>query len=278
MTPDEFWPLFLRELAERRDLWSYYKYLIDPRLLEFRRSYFQRRLSYVWRQVQLSGPERVLDCGCGYGTSAIFLALNGYRVLGTTLEHYSEGIEARRRFWSKHGDLGGLEFTHQDLFETPPDPGAFDMVVAQDTLHHLEPLPKALAILRNALAPGGRLVAIEENGEHLIHRLRLYLRRGNRRVIEVFDSRLGRSILMGNENVRGCETWCALFSSVGFDVDNVEHVRLLPAPFFRRENRAELEALEEAVARRSSLLRRYFYFGLNFSALVRKPEAETSPE
>lgn len=266
MTVDQFWRLFLIELRDRRDLWGYYKFLASPRSHEFRRSYFQRRLEYLGRHVDELKPARILDVGCGYGTSALFLALNGWLVHGTTLEHYEEGLAARLKFWSAHGDVSRLTVDHESLFERPPAPGSYDLVLAQDTLHHLEPLAEALGILRRALTPRGCLVAVEENGDHLVQRFRLYLRRGDRRVVEIHDPTLGRSILMGNENIRGREAWKAELEAAGFELRDEDYIRLLPAPFFNATNRLKLEAMEGRLWRRSAFLKRYFFFGINFSA------------
>ena len=38
---------------------------------------------------------KVFDLGCGYGTTALFLVLNGYRVEGITLEFYFKTIKKR---------------------------------------------------------------------------------------------------------------------------------------------------------------------------------------
>jgi hypothetical protein len=61
--------------------------LENPASFEFRKSYVTQRLHYILDH--LPTPDAAIwDCGCGYGTTAIFLALNGYKVHGTTLEFY----------------------------------------------------------------------------------------------------------------------------------------------------------------------------------------------
>lgn len=52
-------------------------------------------------------------------------------------------------------------------------------------LHHLEPLDKALQIINTRMKPSGEMVVIEENGSNLMQRFKLYLQRGNKRIIEI---------------------------------------------------------------------------------------------
>jgi SAM-dependent methyltransferase len=267
MTVSAFFELFLEELRGNPELTRYYKLLASPASFEFRKAYLVQRLHYILDHL----PDKqaaIWDCGCGFGTTAIFLALNGYKVHGTTLEFYFAQLPGRLRYWAQFGDVSGFSYSYENLFDSPPAPAAYDHVIIQDTLHHLEPLPAALGILREALRPGGQLIVVEENGGNLVQRLKLYLRRGNKRVIEIYDDTLQKNILIGNENIRNLATWHRELARQGLHIpaSGVQYIRLFPPFLFRAGKVPRLLHRENRLWRRSYLLRESFFFGLNFLA------------
>lgn len=262
---ETFFNLFLEELRGQPEMTSYYKFLNDEKRFYFRKNYFCRRLEYVARH---AGPQEGLiwDCGCGYGTTAIFLTLNGYSVYGTTLEFYFEQISRRIQYWSKFGDLSGFTYSYQDLFDMKDTKSVYDRIIVQDTLHHLEPINEALRILYNRLAPQGKLIVIEENGENLFQRTKNFFHRGNKRIIEVYDEKLKKKVLIGNENIRSVEVWEKLLNAQNFYIDDYEYIRYF-LPFQWKEKKYEvLVAKEKDIWKRNKILRRYFFLGVNFVA------------
>src|SRR4051812_47768388 len=162
MSVEVFFQHLLAELTENKSLWAYHKFLTDPRKLLFRKAYFCQRLQYIVDHIG-SGNQPIWDCGCGFGSTALFLAMNGYKVRGTTLEFYYDQIEKRKKFWSVFGDADLFDCSYQDLFTTSQKK-EFATIIVQDTLHHLHPLEPALDILHRSLKEDGRLIVIEENG------------------------------------------------------------------------------------------------------------------
>jgi len=82
----------------------------------------------------------------------------------------------------------------------------------------------------------------------------------------MYDEKLGKTILLGNENIRSLRAWTKAFAAKGFSIGNVEYVRLF-CPFqFTKENYEKRVAQEKSIYKSNSLLRNYFYFGLNFVA------------
>jgi hypothetical protein len=198
----------------------------------------------------------------------LFLVLNGYSVHGTTLEFYYKELPRRMEYWSAFGNVSGFTYDYEDLFDSSVDRGTFDRIIVQDTLHHLEPLPDALAILRNHLRAEGKLLAIEENGNNLVQSLKLYRQRGNKRVIEFYDERLNKTILLGNENIRSLATWKREMAAQGLSVeeDSVQYVRAYPPSLFNRMGYERSIASEQRLWKNQALLREYFFFGINFMA------------
>jgi SAM-dependent methyltransferase len=275
MSVEQFFSLFLEELKHHPKLREYYKFHEDPAKFPFRKAYFCQRLQYILDQVnafrpqsQIPNPHTLWDCGCGYATTQIFLALNGIPSRGTTLEFYFKEIPQRRHYWSQYGDISPVEVGYEDVFEREAPENATDIVIVQDTLHHLEPLQDSLAIFYKTLRPGGILLAVEENGNNLIQSLKLYRQRGNRRIIQYFDEGLGRMVTMGNENIRPYSLWKKELRKAGFQPDDsrVQYVRLFPPGYFKRRTETAVIQQEQTLWKKHPLLREYFFFGVNFIA------------
>ena len=88
-------------------------------------------------------PARVLEIGCGNGALANAMARLGHHVLAVDPA-------------APEGDL----FRRVTLEELD-DPGPFDVVVANRSLHHIHDLPAAVDKIAELLAPGGRLLLHE---------------------------------------------------------------------------------------------------------------------
>jgi len=172
MTVKEFFSLFEDELRANKELTDYHRIINSPKLYHFRRAYVEQRLNFVMSQITKPYAQ-IWDVGCGFGTTSILLALNGHKVVGTTLEYYYEQMQERLKYWSQFGDLSNLTFEYKNMFDESPDPKSYDYIVAQDTLHHLEPFDKAVRIFYDVLKPDGKIVVSEENGSNIVCNLSL---------------------------------------------------------------------------------------------------------
>lgn len=269
MSVDEFFELFIKELHDAPAMWRYYKFLTDKKSFEFRKAYFLQRLHYISDQIKDKNSV-VWDCGCGYGTTALFLAINGIKVYGNTLEFYFDEIEKRKNYWKQYGDVNLFEVDYANVFDKTLNANSFDHIILQDTLHHIEPLQDALKIFHRALKPTGQMIVVEENGNNIIGNLRLFKQRGNKRIISIWDERLQKDILIGNENVRSWKQWKREVEKAGFTGEGVQpdYIRFYYPFFYRNRSAAEMIA-KENVLRKRSLLREYFFFGINFSVKPR---------
>jgi len=264
MTVNEFFELFLKELQENPTMWKYYKFLKNKSSFEFRKAYFIQRLQYIFNQINDKNAA-IWDCGCGYGTTALFLAINGFSVYGTTLEYYFEEIEKRKNYWKQYGNTDLFKVDYANVFDNKLNNNQFDYIILQDTLHHIEPLQDALRIFKNVLRPKGKLIVIEENGNNLMENLKLFKQRGNQKIITIWDEKLKKNILFGNENIRSWKIWKQEFCKAGFLCEHVkpEYIRFYYPFCYRNKTANEVIKKENRLSKHYHLCE-YFFFGINF--------------
>ena len=272
MTPDNFFELFITELKDLPELHQYYKFHGDKKSFGFRKNYFLQRLKYIDKSISNYKNNDVSklviwDCGCGFGTTAFYLAMNNTVSYGSTLEYYFPFIEKRRNFWNQYGNSNLFTAGYEDIFQKSPAQDSVDIIIVQDTLHHLEPIDNALGILYKTLKPGGVLLIIEENGGNIIQRAKLFKQRGNKKIIKLYDEELKREIVMGNENIRTYKEWEILLSKAHFSTDknSLQYIRYY-LPFMYNENNVEQLAVKEQEIK-NKFLQDNFFFGINFLAL-----------
>lgn len=114
-----------------------------------------------WLQwlVPLPPTPRILDLGCGFGASLLRWVESthgtGVGVTRSRVQQRRATAEAQRR-----GLQNRCEFVVQDF--TAPLAGAFDVVIAIESLAHASDLDAVLRAVRNALRPGGHFVWLDD--------------------------------------------------------------------------------------------------------------------
>jgi len=266
MQPEEFFNIFLTELESNKELRGYYRFLNQKSLFEYRKAYFCQRLNYIYKNID-NKNDKILDIGCGYGTTGIFLALNGYSVCGTTLEYYYEQISKRIDFWKNYGDTSLFTVKYENLFDSPPPISNYNIIILQDVLHHLEPLEKAINIINNALTKNSKLIICEENGNNILNNFRLYIKRGNKKIINIYDEKLKKNILLGNENIKDIDTWGKVFNKFNLKInfDSLQYIRLYPPFILNEKNYNTLIKKEQTIWKKNAFLKKYFFQGINFT-------------
>ena len=262
-----FFDLLLKEIKLNDDLSQYYKFHASDRRFKFRKAYFVQRLQYIVDHMPKSKDVKVFDLGCGVGTTALLLALNGYCVEGITLEFYFKTIKKRMAYWSAFGDVSGFTYEYRNILDGIHD-DAYDVIIAQDTLHHLEPIEQALKKIYQALKSDGILIAVEENGSNVVQNLKLIKQRGLKKVKTIYDEVLQKEILIGDENIRSLSAWDELLSknNMSLNYDSLDYIRFFYPIAYKDKPIEEVYRMEQRIQYKSYLLKKWFFFGLNFVA------------
>jgi arsenite methyltransferase len=102
----------------------------------------------------LRAGQRLLDAGCGRGTSTVHLAkMTGCEAVGLTLE--SDGVE-KGRLLAEASDVGEqVQFFQDDILRMDMVAGDFDVVLMECVLSTLEQKPESLRQLYRITKPGG---------------------------------------------------------------------------------------------------------------------------
>lgn len=264
---DIFLEHFEQELSENKNLRNYHRLInsgSNSRYL-FRKAYFKQRLEFVKNSISKENS-KIIDIGCGYGTTSFLLGMLGHQVTGTTLEYYFDQTSDRFKYWQKYFDTSQIDIKYENLFSTDYQEKIYDYIIVQDTLHHLEPINDALVILRRLLKDDGKIIISEENGNNIFCNLRHFKERGFKRIIEVYDEKLKTSYLMGNENTRSLKKWSELLEKNGLKILNNNYIRLFFPLYYKNKTLEEVIQKEKEISKHSKILNELFYFGLNFTA------------
>lgn len=140
-----------------------------PRLHDFQFAWYDER--YGWGDeaglaAHLAGARAIVDAGCGLGYDAARYARLAPHatVVGFDL---SAGVQRAAR---DHA-APNLHYLRGDIMAPPLAPGAFDLVVADQVVHHTPDTPRAFGRLAALVAPGGQIAVYVYRRKGLIREL-----------------------------------------------------------------------------------------------------------
>jgi 2-polyprenyl-3-methyl-5-hydroxy-6-metoxy-1,4-benzoquinol methylase len=110
-------------------------------------------------------PGLALDLACGSGRNAVWLAQQGWSVVG--VDFADVAIEQARELAAERGVE--VEWLVADLGEWEPPLGAFDLVVVLYLQLPAEELGPILGRAAAAVAPGGTLLVVGHHSDNLEH-------------------------------------------------------------------------------------------------------------
>lgn len=138
---------------------------------------------------------KVLDIGCGLGLYDIFLASNGYNVLG--IDFGSIRLKVANDIKEKlFPELKNLLFKEINFFDLK---SKFDYIWLEQTFHHIEPRNKFYKKVKSLLTNDGQLVILDTNSLNLLNQIIFFKKRGFKTIDQINID--GKLIPYGNERV-----------------------------------------------------------------------------
>ena len=103
----------------------------------------------------LKPEDRVLEIGCGTGTTALHHAPKAGHILATDIS--AKMIDIAREKAATAG-VSNVDFEVSSIDDLDSSPDQFDVILAHSILHLIEDVPRTLRQLRRMLKPGGLLI------------------------------------------------------------------------------------------------------------------------
>lgn len=107
-------------------------------------------------RAHLATSARVLEIGCGTGTTALALAANAGHILATDYSAEMIGIAADK---ARAAGVTNVEFRTTTLDDPALASESFDVVMALNFLHLIEDVPAVIRRIRGLVRPGGIFVS-----------------------------------------------------------------------------------------------------------------------
>jgi 2-polyprenyl-3-methyl-5-hydroxy-6-metoxy-1,4-benzoquinol methylase len=155
----------------------YYRHLLNRNTRAFFRHHFSHRIAFILEQMRLNGGITLLDVGCGMGTQAILYSLLGYSVTGLDVNAQDIAIAMDRTqyyacLWRRNLNVNYIVANAPDYALGNSKP--YDVVVALESLSHIQPIETFLDNVGNLLAPGGLFIVSDTNSLNPVVRLKLH--------------------------------------------------------------------------------------------------------
>jgi len=104
----------------------------------------------------LQTEDRVLEIGCGTGTTALHHASKVGQILATDISANMIDI-AREK--ARSAGVDNVRFEVSSIEDLDATPGEYDVILAHSILHLVEDVPRTLRLLHRMLKPGGLLIS-----------------------------------------------------------------------------------------------------------------------
>ncbi|MFP5256681.1 MAG: class I SAM-dependent methyltransferase [Acidimicrobiia bacterium] len=115
-------------------------------------------LDFVYETIGDLAGKRVLEVGCGSGNLTTFHALRGARAVGVDVSAGMLQLARRRAEANSVSDQ--VELFAQPIEDLDQPEGSFDVVLANQVLHHLD-LPRAMPNISRLVGDGGTAIFVE---------------------------------------------------------------------------------------------------------------------
>ena len=201
----------------------------EGHLARYNSSVYGQRVRNVERYMGDVVGKRVLDLGCGVGYFGAMARTRGAATVGLDFSEDALGI-AR----SQYPDT---PFVRADATKVPLATGAFDVVLLNDIIEHLDEdlgrdmVAEAFRVLR----PGGHLVIDTDNDEHLmakrgLRRINQWLEAGTQQKKELAEIKKVHTSPTLHIKIYTVDELRALLESVGFTIDAFDTYPYIAVP------------------------------------------------
>jgi SAM-dependent methyltransferase len=147
--------------------------LLHPRMRGFYLYHFYQPITLAVRRFfGASRCPRILEIGCGSGSTSILFALLGARVVGLDVDaDMISACQKRKRLYEDHFGSLPLEFVRGDALALDGDRrDGFDGVHALFSFNDMRPTSRLLPSLGRSLNPGGSLVITDGSQQSVVNR------------------------------------------------------------------------------------------------------------
>ena len=104
----------------------------------------------------LSSTDKVLEVGCGTGSTALLLAGAVDQITASDISEKMISIATRK---AQDEGISNVKFIAADLFDDALSGGQYDAVLALNLLHLIEDTPEAIRRIHGLLKPGGTFIS-----------------------------------------------------------------------------------------------------------------------
>lgn len=180
---------------------QYYSSMFTKGFSGRQRAKFDYQSEDITRRIRNGEIRRVLDLGCGCGSMALWLAVQGAEVVGVDIKEDRMAVARRRQelISAATGRELKVTFDLKSIFDLS-DSEPFDAIWMDHTFHHVEPRQQLYRKVAQLLRPNGWVYVVEPNAWNPLVQLIMIRMRGFK-TLKTYPGPDGEPVLYGDERI-----------------------------------------------------------------------------